>query len=151
MGRKKKEVPTKVVDTRSEAEKRLDSLVIKMRYTDLTSEEKRELESVAAQLDAEGKTHEFSGIGKFYSVQFDGEEEYETFRLVGSNPKISRDIPKEERELSISSPLGNAVRNLKVGETSSYKVLSDNLKFTLVAVAGTYEELPDKVKQLRRR
>lgn len=147
---KRKIVPDKVVDTRSEEEKQLSSFKVRMRNADLTEQEKRDLEALAAKLDEEGKEHEFSGIGKFYSIQFTGEDDYENFRLVGSNPKITA-VP-EEREVSISAPLGNAVRNLKVGETGVYTVADRNFKnqisFKLIAVAGTYQELTEKVKSL---
>ena len=48
--------------------------------------------------------------------------ETNTFKLVGTNPDFSKEIP----EISINSPLGVAIYHKKVGEKSSYKV-QDNI------------------------
>lgn len=48
--------------------------------------------------------------------------ETNTFKLVGTNPDFSKEIP----EISINSPLGVAIYHKRVGEKSSYKV-QDNI------------------------
>ena len=141
MGRTKK-VSTGYVDTRSSEEKELDSIIINRNNRDLTEAEKLRSEELSRTLTARGVTHLCNGIGRFYAVMIDGYDDLNVFKLVVSNPDMFGEVP----EVSIESPMGNAVKTMQDGDMSSYRVQERTLVITLIASADTYEELSEKIK-----
>ena len=135
---------TSFVDSRTPEEKELTDLRIKIQHGNFSETDKIHLEELVVKLNANGIAHEFNGIGKYYAVVFDGDDEINKFKLVASNPITIRD---EEGfiEVSLDAPMGNAVTKMNVGDVSGYKVRDNLIVITLLEVADSKEELISKL------
>ena len=68
----------------------------------------------------DGKLVDIGDVVKVDMIFSEDDREEETFKLVGTVPNL--DMDEEIQEVSINSPIGNAIYHKKVGEIATYKV-----------------------------
>lgn len=82
---------------------------------------------------------ELIDIGDIVVVEtiFDEDDrETDTFKLVGTNPDFSKEIP----EISINSPLGEAIYHKRIGDKASYKVQNNVFQIEIKSKQTELEE-----------